>query len=74
MNKDVCCVCLNDMSNDDIATFMDCNHKIHHECYLLLSIRAKYARNLICCLCRKQITRVVVNFDKGYQLFYNICH
>jgi len=26
MNKDVCCVCLNDMSNDDIATFMDCNH------------------------------------------------
>ena len=70
---DTCCICLQDLKENDKIKDLSCNHKLHFECYMLY-LGSKERKHFINCpLCRNLNTDVSIPGDTPKEKIQNLC-
>ena len=70
---DTCCICLQDLKENDQIKDLSCNHKLHFDCYMLY-LGSKERKHFINCpLCRNLNTDVSIPGDTPKEKIQNLC-
>ena len=70
---DTCCICLQDLKENDKIKDLSCNHKLHFDCYMLY-LGSKERKHFINCpLCRNLNTDISIPGETPKEKIQNIC-
>ena len=70
---DTCCICLQDLKENDQIKDLSCNHKLHFDCYMLY-LGSKERKHFIKCpLCRNLNTDISIPGETPKEKIQNLC-
>lgn len=70
---DTCCICLQDLKENDKIKDLSCNHKLHFDCYMLY-LGSKERKHFINCpLCRNLNTDISIPGETPKEKIQNLC-